>query len=85
MKPALAFIFLLGFISVLVFISWLIATRRSRRHAELARLKAEVLDYERLLFDIRVICNNSRDIDPSAELILMTIRDYNKDNTKEIK
>ena len=85
MNPRLALVLLVGFIAVLVFIGWLIATQRSRRHAELARLRAELLDYERLLFDIRVICNNSRDVDPSAELILMTIRDYNNDNSKEIR
>lgn len=70
---------LLAFIALLVFAGWIVGTRRNRRETELNELRHEVTQYEALVEVVHNLAKDSLDIDPSAQLIDMTITKFKKE------
>ncbi|MEY4933430.1 MAG: hypothetical protein RLZZ403_1750 [Pseudomonadota bacterium] len=71
-------VLLIGFIALLGFIYLLVSNRQTKRRESDALLRAHVLSVEGLIGDILTIARQNRDIDPSAELIIMAINDHTK-------
>jgi len=69
---------LIGFIAVLVFAGWMISTRRTRRQELLSSQHDRIGQYQELVNEIYDIAFDGADVDPSAELIIMKISDFNK-------
>lgn len=73
MKPALALVFLLGLVAVLVFLDRVFSRRRAKRDAKVEELTHELIQYDALVSKIWDIAYTARDIDPSAQLILIEL------------
>jgi type II secretory pathway pseudopilin PulG len=77
-NPRLAAVLLVGFIATLVFL-YAMSARKTRRTNELLSSQRERIEqYQDLVGDIQTIARGATDIDPSAELILMEIRNFKK-------
>jgi len=79
MNPRLATVLLMAFVAVLVFIGWLITTRRARRADLDAEQRARIKQYQELVNEIHEIAAGATDVDPSAALIDMRISDFRKE------
>jgi hypothetical protein len=78
MNPRLATVLLLAFVAMLVFIGWVVTTRRSRRANIEAEQRARIKQYQELVSEVADIASGATDVDPSAELIFMRISDFRK-------
>jgi hypothetical protein len=71
-------VLLVGFIALLGFFYLMSSNRQTRRRKSDALIRAHALALEDLIGEILVIAQQNRDIDPSAELIIMAINNHTK-------
>ena len=76
MNPRIAVVLLLAFVAALMFVAWLIETRRSRHRALLRAQREQIGQYQTLVDEVHSIARQSLTIDPSAALIDMTISSF---------